>query len=426
MIKRLKKREKISDHILTFLLIANSGFPFFTNNPYLWIPFSLSLSFLFLFHYKQIKRVENKYFWLTVFILAGLLLGQIYAFKIFDLKTSITLFLRWVYPFITLAYLRDKFPIIFTKHIYVLSIISFLFFIPSIIIPGFESILYNISEFFRQQSKTSFYNYNPNIIIYTIKTSGGMFDVYRNSGPFWEAGGFGVYLNLALILNTIREGSLINKYNIVYIIAIFSTVSTAALLSLFVFIFLYQIVITKKVRSAIIYAPLIIIFSYYLFTSEDIFRTKIERQINTLENINNIESMRRNRMVSALVDLKDLKKSPIFGLGRSSITRYGSEKKTYLEHRNNGLTDFLLKYGIPFFLFYFYFIHKGLRLLCFINNKNYRLAKVALIVIMLEGFSQAIFQQSVFLGMYFFYIVISKKDLVDSKYKTNKSILSLS
>ena len=59
-----------------------------------------------------------------------------------------------------------------------------------------------------------------------------------------------------------------------------------------------------------------------------------------------------------MVDFQDILKNPFFGMGRHDITRFGGSDDVTLVHRNNGVTDFAVKMGLIFFIFYFYFKQK--------------------------------------------------------------------
>jgi hypothetical protein len=112
-------------------------------------------------------------------------------------------------------------------------------------------------------------------------------------------------------------------------------------------------------------------------------------------------------MVSAIVDFDTFIKYPIFGTGRENSSRYSSLEMVEMKHRNNGLTDFLVKYGILFFIFYFYMIRKTFISLSSYYFKNKTIwGNIALTAILIIGFSQTLFQMSAFIALFYCSILI--------------------
>ena len=411
---KLIRRKYLKEHSLVFLLIANSGMPFFTNEPLILLA-SLFFTAVFI---NPALIFKNILFNITLIFLLILLIGQWITTGIFDLRTSATLYVRWIYPFIVLLAVRNRFPIIFVNVMYFFTVISLILFIPSIIIPGFEPFLMKIAQAFEQKSSTGLYGYNSNIIIYTIKPSiafGDFILFKRNSGPFWEPGGFGSYLIVALLFNLLLEKKkgIFSKRNNVFIIAIITTWSTASLAALSVLIFLYGWFILRKTIYRLTLVPMVLFMSFYVYTELPFVQDRINRTITYFENRRSIDTERRDRMVSAIVDLRTFSEYPFFGTGRDSGARYGGAINDFIMmHRNNGLTDILVKYGLPYFIFYFWHIRKSYSNFSFHSIGNYKIySNIAIVTIALIGFSQTLLQQSVFIALFYFSSFFSEPNL---------------
>jgi hypothetical protein len=113
-----------------------------------------------------------------------------------------------------------------------------------------------------------------------------------------------------------------------------------------------------------------------------------------------------SRFGSGLSDLKDWAKSPYVGWGRGSM-RYGGRKFAFFtveQHRNNGLSGFLCTYGIFMFIFFFYMYYKSIRAACIESSLNTSFALFGLIVVLLCGFSQTIFQYPFFFAFLYVHL----------------------
>jgi hypothetical protein len=394
------------NHILVFLLIANSGLPFFTNKPYILV---LSMFFTMLFIH-SFKVFTNKHFLITIVFLSILIVGQTISVKLFDSYTTVTLFVRWIYPFVVLAAVRQKFPQLFINVMYFLTIVSFILFIPSFIFPEYNTLLFSLSKYFEQESWSNFYSYNSNILIYTLPSDSfieGITVLKRNSGPFWEPGGFASYLILALLISVTTGNKIFNKKNVIFLIAIISTYSTPALIALSFLLLGYGIYIVRNKFVHIFWPLIIILVSYQAFSKLNFASERILRSITYYEERESAKYEKRDRMVSAIVDIGTFANYPIFGTGREAKGRFGSNTFGEMQHRNNGLTDFLVKYGIVFFIYYFYMTRRTLIYLSsqYIHKKEIW-GNVALIVILIIGFSQILFQMSTFIAFFYCSIFI--------------------
>jgi len=412
MMVLLMKKNKVleyRDNLLTFLLIANSGMPFFTNNPWVLV-YSLFFTAMFI---KKYQYYSHRFFLITIGSLALLVIGQTIVFKLFSLKTTISLFVRWSYPFIYLYVIKDKFFDKYVNVLYILTIISLILHFSLIIFPPLQDILNSLSKYFNQ-TPTGVYSYNPNIVIFTTPARfiiDGVAIFRRNSGPFWEPGAFGIYLVLAFIINFYLTKNIWNKKNLVFLLAILTTWSTGTFVSIFFFIGLYGILIIRKKIYTLLIIPILLLAISQSYNKLSFFSDRIDRSILYFKERDQVSNMRRDRMISAIVDIQKLIKSPILGYGRIQQIRTGHEKfDTIIDHRNNGTTDFFVKYGIIFSLYYFMMIRRSFFYFNDSKKKSKIFADIVIATILLLGFYEVIFQMPVFITLYYFSVFFIRKE----------------
>ncbi len=410
---KMDKKRKLN-YFLVLSLVAVSGFPFFTASK---IPLIFSFIIAVFIFFLKGKKV-NKFYYQTIIFLAVLVVAQTIDFNYFSFNSNVGLLIRWTYPFLVVIIVGNRFPDYYVSIIYFFAIISFFLFIPTILFPNFYSLLKNVlAPIFNQSIQNDYSFYSPNIVFYTVRdySSTGFF-VHRNSGPFWEPGAFSGYTIIAMVFNTILSGSLINKKNIVFLGAIFSTLSAAGFLALVVFIFLYFLRIQKD-RRAWLFFPIIIAVFIYMFKDINIINTKLTNSVEQYKygDINK----KRSRVISALLDFKDIIEYPFYGKGRSMATRFGESKKSWVTHRNNGDTDFAVKYGIPFWLFYFYFIYYSFKKYSIYYDRDKFFPLIAITIILIIGFAETYFQQSFFISLFYLHLVYKKKEnkIIENKKK---------
>jgi len=389
---------KFIDYLLIFLIIAFSGFPFFTSNSYyILIPFIFSLYIFLNRRQKFTKGFLKVFFFLSIIIVA-----QIIFSNFFPVETTISFYIRFLYAYFTVKIVNENFDIIYVNILYYLTIISFVFFIPSFIFPSFEQFLITeLSPLFTQTRLYSIYEYTPNIILYNINTGQGTWEFFRNSGPFWEPGAFSGFLLLALLFNIIRENKVYTKKNIIFILGILSTFSSSGYIALGS-VFLTFMVLNKGLFRKIILLPSLIILFWIAYFNLTFLNEKIDYQYLAASE-GDVTYTQRNRFISAYLDMQDILANPILGIGRSYEIRYSvyGGIRTDLEHRNNGITDFAVKFGLPFTILYFFLIYNSFNKLCIYTNYMRRFALLALIIVLIIGFSETYFSKPFFIALSF-------------------------
>lgn len=397
------KIKKWTDYFLLFFLIATTGFPFFYSDiEFVILGFLLSF---FIFINRNLKFNSNFIFVIISFFIIEV--AQILYFNTFEPLTLAGTYIRLGFAFFVARILEQKFFDYFFNTIYFFSVISLIFYIPSIINPSFATfIVNNIAILFKSpfgSNINTIYEISPNIIIYVFEKS--LFVSQRNSGPFWEPGAFSIFIILALIFNFIKEHKIITFKNIILILTVLTTTSTSGYIALFLLVVLHYL-LNQKVNASKYGIVMILIYGASLLYIQLEFLG--EKATNDIALASDTTT---SRFGSALVDLRDFSENPIVGYGRGQ-NRYGGKEVLLFsveQHRNNGLTQLLVSYGIYIFIMYFYLYYKNLKKYIVFQGFNKKFIVAVMLIIFILGFSQGVFTRSFFYSLLFLIIPDVKK-----------------
>jgi hypothetical protein len=271
-------------------------------------------------------RFNHKYIlllfgFITYFVATTIYFGQIHPrfFGIYIIKFT------EVYIIITALGFRF-FKILETVMFY-LCIIAIVFWVILNLIPNTFIEFLRPFEFSTQGNVKG--NVDFNVLIYTIGNytlfpdsivNFGSFPLIRNSGFCWEPGVFASFVNVAIFFNLIRNRFKLrnNKYLIVFIIALASTLSTTgySLFILLLMFYLYNQSYYKAVWLAPVFAVLAFGLSTLPFMSE---KVKSDNKLSTEELV--YRSAKYNlpfspqRFQSLEIDFIDFLNYPITGYG---------------------------------------------------------------------------------------------------------------
>ena len=197
-----------------------------------------------------------------------------------------------------------------------------------------------------------------------------------------------MFLNLALIINIfLNDKLLFSLKNIVLIIAIITTFSTAGFIALFLIIISYfilhdnliKIVISLPIIAAIVY------FSITYVWAMDFMSKKIE------ENLVSSYEHRSSRFGAAIYHFKELRKFPLGGVYLKLEDEEKNLDLTDKEVSPNGLTRVFLNNGYPIAIIYYILFYRGLRRWLLYNNKSSKLLHFFFfMILLLLAFSQDI------------------------------------
>jgi hypothetical protein len=342
------------DYLIVTLLIACSGIPYFVGSYYL-MPLSFLLVFI-LCVYKGVALIDLKLLFALIFLLTIAVLREILHDYPISFYILLVIVLKYSFPFYVFKLTKLRFLNYYRQILYIISIISLIVFALITVIPSFEEFLIeSVAPFFTEPTKGGYYTYAPNFIIYTLNEHG------RNHGPFWEAGGFGVFLILAIIFQLIEKKSLFDKYGIVYIIAAITTFSTATYIALGVLISIYILRLGNK-NFRLFLIPIIVFIFFKVYYTADFLKTKISTNYDVISG--HYENRVANRFTSVLLDLNKIQENPVFGNPQNTGERY-----TIYSHRNNGLSSMAVEYGIIYSILFFLLTGITFKRLLILNNK---------------------------------------------------------
>lgn len=380
-----------------FLLVGLSGIPFIYKQPVGNVATLLGVLVLVVILFLKKHRIK-KVFLVMVSLYIGISAMQIYTYKVLD-PSYLNIALRLILAYGTIHLLGSSFTSRYVKLLYFFSVFSLCLYIPSALVPSVETVLENsIAKPFDLYEGPEMYRPFPSIVVYTfcVNDYRAATGIPRNAGPFWEPGAFGGFLVLAIIFNLLRGQEFFSRQNKIFILALGTTFSTTAYVACFL-LYLFYMLLVKKNKYALLGGPLVIALFLLAYNQVDFLGGKVTAQANF--DINKADELTRNRMVSAVLDLRDMMESPLVGKGVSRETRFeNAEAGTSENHRNNGTTDFLVRFGIPgFFLFFFVGYRMAFRSLAEVGFPSSFYWALVLVILML-GFSEMYFLKPLFLG----------------------------
>lgn len=390
---RINTRKAV-DYLLMFLLISISGNPFFSGEHIL-------IGVFFYSFYIFIKRkniIPRKFFYFFVLLVIITVLQSL-KFSFFPIVTLLGIYIRVLTAYLVVRVIDFKFIDRYVKTLYAIAITSLIFYLISNIAPNVLTLLS-----FDTSSGESIYARQSIFGLFTFVEQ----NIHRNSGSFWEPGAFGGYLVLAFIFNFFSHLKNKKKIGIVLIITILTTMSTTAYLAIFLFSFL---VYYKKINNAIIKiiaVSVILLGGYYSFIKIDFLGEKITKQVLVLNEDVNLENAGSARFLSLLKDIEDFKGHEIIGRGFHSKTRYLYQIENQI--RTVGLTDIIVKMGLPFFIIIMCMLYYSLTSFLNFNYNNKKIFIVgSFLVIITLLMSQVYFNYPFFWSILFLNFVYTKK-----------------
>ncbi len=343
---KIDKRNFI-DYTLLLSTIAVSGIPYFSSST-LFAPLFVVLFSVFLL---RKKRLDWKFVILLIFLVV-ITLVQTYVFNFYSIQTIVGVFLRVIIAYLIVKILGEKFIPYFINILYGMAIVSMIFYFLVLLVPAMGDVFLSIAPLF---DIFNFAGYkNSTLVIYTLDDIEGQ----RNPGPFWEPGAFAGYLIVAYIFNFYSMDKYKIKKSIVLLLTIITTISTTAYLALFIFLFFAYYKKIKNVFIRTIAVFIILVGGYYVFTGLDFLGKKIEHQLEIAQKQGIEGSDDTQRFLTILRDFEDLKGHEIVGRGSNPVTRYSSGPLDQI--RTVGITDILVRMGLPFFLLMMYFIYRSI------------------------------------------------------------------
>lgn len=406
---------KITDYALVYLMVAFSGIPFFYYSHIAVIITALLFPLgVMVYRQRKIDRFMVGYF----AVVALLLFLQTVKFYHLVPSTYAGLVVRLLFAYFVLRAVGQNSTRYFVQ-ILVFSVITSLFFNVISYVPAINNILTNsVSPLFDHPLLLhEKYTIWPQFILYTINWRGESIGtvLMRNSGPFWEPGAFAGFLLIAILFHIILSKKLMDKTNIILFTGLLSTFSTTGLMAGFVLMGAYYLLYGSG-QARLVLIPMMVVGGLLAYTSFEFLGSKIDRAMD----VANIGY--NTRFKSAMVDLEDFAENPILGMGMTKETRFEGQTQHRVIHRNNGVTNLLATYGIFIFLAYFALIWFSFRRMCQHHQFNANFAWVALLIILMAGFSEIFFNKIFFYSLTMLHILYPR--MATPKDQKNEAIYS--
>ena len=372
--------------------------PFFFGDIHLFIAVLLT-TMIFLALRKRIDRYIINY----ILVFVALMLVHVMTFSLFQFGPFLGVVIRLFYAFMVIKIIGKEFPDIFINTMYWFTVVSLVMWVILAFVPGMYELARGISTSVIQPLEL-YPHERDNLIFYT----NGYWMQHtppRNAGPFWEPGGFGVFLVVSIVFNTIRSSSLINKKNIIFFIATLTTFSLSTFASLFFMAIFYAVFIKGISRMS----TLLFIFAFialsvwsfneFEFLGEKLIRREIRAQAETQQGRINYEDLNApaGRNIAARLDMQKFLENPVLGEGVFHQYRFGSSASGITSIlRQWGVVGFLIMFGSMYFSFRRYVDQQGL-------PRAY--AFFAVFTMIVVALPQALYGKPFFMAMIFLFLI---------------------
>jgi len=398
-------------------MVMVSGNPVFTTGYYGSLFVFSMIFFLIVFNPSILSSFSNT----RVIIIFAVLFIQFFLQRAMFGSYSVVDFFNLInilaVGLIIAVYLKSKFIYLYVKVIYIFAVISLWLYFTFMIFPGlYYFTMENIVQFFELPGSRAGYSYHNNILIYTLSTPPDLdFYNYRNAGPFWEPGAFGIYLNLAIIINIfLLRNKWLSKINIILVIALLTTFSTSNWIIIFILLAGYYYFEKGQSNFGMKIAPLILAYVFFVaYETLPFLGEKIAMRNTTYENAIYSET-KLERVGSFYRDTYLLMKNPLLGFGVDPRNKnpYYTMNSVLHNHRNNGTSDLLLIFGLPLGVYYIFIISQIYLVFGSHRSRTYNI--YLFILVMLLGFSQIILLKAVFVIL--FWLAYFAKNTVKNMY----------
>lgn len=397
---KIKNNQFKKDYFISLLLILTSikSSNFISANDYFLYFVLVALSFFTL--QRGFSLIDSQIIKILFFIS---LLLFVYIVKFLEIFEGFSLFvlMRVFIALLAIKLLNTYDLLKYTRNwIYFGAVISIPFFLVQIINPTLTFILIRFIQGIIPFSGEPIPTY-ANIIIWGISNQIGA--EYRNCGFMWEPGAFAAFLLVALVIELTLNRFTVNKRIIVLVSVLITTQSTMGFLGLILILVLFTNQRRKQNSSSVFLVPFAAIIIFFLFNLNFVF-DKIVNEIDNQEDIvafayrTDRDFASLGRIGSMNADIVDLFNEPIFGIGGNTDIMEGIKGK--IINRTNGLTRFLLIFGIFGFVTYFYNIYMSFKKYGIINDvKNKYYAFYIILLICVLSFSNDILITPLFFSL---------------------------
>jgi hypothetical protein len=348
-----KRIISFQEYLPLFLLLCFSGNPLFTSEDYSKTILVLyTIGFVLYMHFVSGIKVPDRMLAIFIVLVACitiLIIFQHISLGFVSYPGVMALILKILLGLYTLLFYMDKkidFLIVYIKIMAFVVIVSLPFWLVNHFgWYGLDLHYDNLKTFF-------FYT--------SFQELGGYMKV-RNPGMLWEPGAFSGYLVLALVFVALRNGKFQIgnfKMEVFWItVGILTSMSTTGFLVLCIILNIY--IFQNFGIAKIVVIPVTLLAIYLGYNNLDFMQDKIVSQYEESQELGKSD-VSNTRFGSLTMDLQYIKSQPFTGNGLDAKTRYRFHPWITKDiGHGNGMSDFLVCWGIPFFLFWLFCVYKA-------------------------------------------------------------------
>ncbi len=413
---RISKKNNTNkiDFLLVLIVFISTISPFFFQTKInLVVPFFL-LAFVF---FKRRHVFDKKLFILiSIVIVLISVQGYIWGFSLLTVFTFTSFFI--LTPYFLYKIVGIKVFNYILKIIYISTLYSLALWFLQVTIPSFDSAIQTLKNYIYQHYSWDLWA--RNIIIYTVaihKIDIGFFEIYRNSGIFHEPGAFAHWLVVGIGLNTIISKNHLNKKNLIMMIALITTFSTAG------YIMLFMLILFLIVRSQVHLLFKLLTLIVFLFISYDLYFTagflgeKVEQHYKTQANVQLEGTYTTGRIIRLRKAIAVIEQSPIFG--RGIITASAAEDPYSKYDAGTATFGLIAKYGLFFGIVFYIYLYRGIKTYISYHQYYISFTKFFFAALLVGGLSQPFLFDNITIILFFIGLLNFKNIVVQNKRKTH-------
>lgn len=383
-----KKKIPFGDYVVMFLFLCICGNPVFvySNFEYIYVISAILILFACLIRHKKLYS-KKSVLWGAFFCF--LFMFQYLIIEVVSIAACINFLARFCIAFLISSFLGDRFREVYFKVI--------------VIICGISLIGFTVNSLLNVNIGYEFDRYYT-IVIYNQFLRMGT--SVRNSGMFWEPGAFQGFIMLVPLMYSDSLSPLWKFHKtscIILVLSLLSTKSTAAYLTLAVFISLILLSSEKiSILSKIMMISSFVLVMIFYVWNLDFIGEKLLVQFEQAKDIQKGD-VSWDRMGAMRVDMYNIARHPLIGNGFSEVSKYGILAE-YMQGAGNGLSSATNMLGIPCILLYFIGI--------FYNFHGFKKAHryVLIVIVVMLLFNEAFLNYPLFWSMLFIKTPNNEKD----------------
>lgn len=262
---------------------------------------------------------------------------------------------QFTIPVAILALLPLDFHKQFIKFIYFWTILALVIWFGTLVSPQFDTLMSYLPDVLQLDP---FELKRKSMVFYTYEGEQS-YGLNRFAGFWHEPGAFAVLMIYCWYFSVLVTGKFINKYSIVFLIAIIATMSTTAYFAIGILLFLHTFVVAKSNLIVKVAASTFLLFSFfYVYNETEFMSSKVEHQLSAANQVNIEGTATAGRFIGLYKSLNVISTYPLFGRGLASQT---SADITSAEDTGYGWPGFIANTGLILGGLYLYLIFNGMK-----------------------------------------------------------------